>query len=370
MAQEFPVLELEGDAHECGLQHGSGAAARVARSVEIYLTAFGKQTTLTLDEVRERARGFAAEIERIDPDILEELRGIAAGAQQRFEDIVAVNCRTELLYGDKSGARPATECTTIVALPEATAERRILLAKNWDWRDACIDSVVLLKIAQRGKPRLTLMVEAGMVGRDGFNEHGIAVVGNLLVSNHDKGRPGVPIPILRRRILHTTTYYEAIDTLARSPRGASGNYVIAHRDGVAIDFEVTPDEVFVVYPERGLLTHANHFQSPAAHARGVTKFYTGDSLYRDFRARQLLEGKIGEITRADIEAVLRDHFGQPRSICRHPHQYQYGEPTMTIASVLFDLQRSTMHVAAGQPCQSSYRAVGLPRAREQLAHAG
>jgi isopenicillin-N N-acyltransferase-like protein len=368
MAHEFPLLELEGSAHECGVQHGSGAADRVARSIDIYLAAFGKQTTLTLADVRERARGFAKQIEQLDPDILAELNGIAAGAHQLFEDIVAVNCRTELLYGDKAGSRPATECTTIVALPEATAERRILIGKNWDWRDACVDSVVILKVAQRGKPRLALMVEAGMVGRDGFNEHGIAVIGNLLVSHHDKGRAGVPIPILRRRILHATTYYEAIDTLVRSPRGASGNYLIAHRDGVAIDFEVTPDEVFVVYPERGLLTHANHFQSPAAQATGAAKFYSGDSLYRDFRARQLLEAKIGAITRADIEATLKDHFGLPRAICRHPHQYPFGEPTMTIASVQFDLQRETMYVAAGQPCQSSYRAVGLPHAQERLVN--
>jgi isopenicillin-N N-acyltransferase-like protein len=369
MAQEFPLLEIEGNAHECGVQHGAGAADRVARSIEIYLAAFGRQTTLSLADVRERARGFATQIERIDPGILAELKGIAAGAHQLFEDIVAINCRTELLYGDKAGTRPATECTTVVALPEATAERRILIGKNWDWREACVDSVVILKVAQRGKPRLALMVEAGMVGRDGFNEHGIAVTGNLLVSHHDKGRTGVPIPILRRRILHSTTYCEAIETLVRSPRGASGNYLIAHRDGVAIDFEVTPDEVFVVYPERGLLTHSNHFQSPTAHATGAAKFYSGDSLYRDFRARQLLEPKIGAITRADIEATLKDHFGLPRAICRHPHQYPYGEPTMTIASVQFDLQRETMYVAAGQPCQSTYRAIGLPQARERIADA-
>jgi hypothetical protein len=108
-----------------------------------------------------------------------------------------------------------------------------------------------------------------MVGRDGFNEHGIVVCGNLLVSNEDKGKVGVPIPILRRRILHSRHYYEAIDSLVRSPRGASGNYLIAHRDGVAIDFETTPNNVYMVYPERGLLTHANHFQSPVAQATGV-----------------------------------------------------------------------------------------------------
>jgi isopenicillin-N N-acyltransferase-like protein len=37
--------------------------------------------------------------------------------------------------------------------------------------------------------------------------------------------------------------------------------VIAHRDGQAIDLEMTSDDVFCIYPEDGILTHVNHFQS-------------------------------------------------------------------------------------------------------------
>ena len=31
MYPPFPVISIEGDAYECGLQHGSAAAARVAK---------------------------------------------------------------------------------------------------------------------------------------------------------------------------------------------------------------------------------------------------------------------------------------------------------------------------------------------------
>jgi isopenicillin-N N-acyltransferase-like protein len=223
-----------------------------------------------------------------------------------------------------------------------------------------VEAVVVLRIRPRGKPHLCLVVEAGMVGRDGYNEEGIVVCGNLLVSNEDKGKVGVPIPILRRRILHARHYYEAIDALVRAPRGASGNYVIAHRDGVGIDFETTPDHVYTIYPERGLITHANHFQSQVAQASGVAKYYAGDSIYRDFRARQLLEPKIGDITVDDIKTVLRDQFGAPRAICRSPHDYPGQAPTMTIASLIFDPLAGTMEVAPGQPTHSHYQRVGLP----------
>ena len=255
--------------------------------------------------------------------------------------------------------RPSAECTTVVALPEATRDGNLLVGKNWDWRSPAIESVVVLRIRQKNKPALTMIVEAGMVGRDGMNEHGILVCGNLLVSTHDKGAAGVPIPILRRRILHSRHYYEAIDSLARAPRGASGNYLIAHRDGVAIDFETTPENVYVVYPERGLLTHSNHFQSIVAQTTGASKYYTGDTLYRDFRARQLLEPKIGTITIEDIKQVMRDEFGAPRAICRSPHEYG-GDSTMTIASLIFDPKNDTIHVAAGQPTKSEYQPVRLP----------
>lgn len=360
MTKFFPVYDITGSARDCGVAHGELAKSRVARTIEIYLSAFSGQANLSLEQVRERARHYVSVIREIDPEIAEELEGIAVGSKQRFEDIVAVNCRTELLYGSAAGTRPATECTTLVALPEATRERGILIGKNWDWRDPCVDVVVVLRVRQLGKPALTMVVEAGMVGRDGFNEQGIVVCGNLLVSNEDRGDIGVPVPILRRRILQSAHYYDAIERLVRAPRGASGNYLIAHREGVAIDFEVSPNRAFALYPERGLLTHANHFQSPIAQATGVAKFYTGDSLYRDFRARQLLEPKIGNITVGDVQSTLRDHFGYPRAICRHPHEYPGNPPTMTIASLVFDPVNGVVHVAAGQPCCTDYATVTLP----------
>jgi isopenicillin-N N-acyltransferase-like protein len=357
--QPFPVVAIEGDAHECGLQHGQHAAERVARTIDFYLGVFGTHSKLTLHEVRDRARGFLQQIEAIDAAIVAELRGIALGSKQELEDIVAVNCRTELMYGSSRGSRAATECTTIVALPSATG-RGVIVGKNWDWRSPALESVVVLRVKQQGKPALSLIVEAGMVGRDGFNEDGVMVCGNMLTSSADKGKVGVPIPILRRRILNSRHFYEAIDLLTRSARGASGNYVLAHRDGVAIDFETTPDAVYPVYPVRGLLTHANHFQSTVAQVQGVGNSFNGDSLYRDFRARELLEPKIGSITVDDVKAVLRDAFGSPRSICRAPHVYGDQGSTMTIASMVFDLEAEVMHVAAGQPNRSEYQPVRLP----------
>ena len=78
MYKPFPVISIEGDAHECGEQHGAQAADRVAKTIEFYLPSFVSQAKLTLDEVRERARGYGAQIEAIDADIMQELKGRTA----------------------------------------------------------------------------------------------------------------------------------------------------------------------------------------------------------------------------------------------------------------------------------------------------
>jgi len=42
----FPVLSIEGDARECGVQHGEQAAERVARTIDIYRASTTEAGTL------------------------------------------------------------------------------------------------------------------------------------------------------------------------------------------------------------------------------------------------------------------------------------------------------------------------------------
>ena len=102
-----------------------------------------------------------------------------------------------------------------------------------------------------------------------------------------------------------------------------------------------------------------HLAPVVAQAQGIGNSYNGDSLYRDFRARELLEPKIGAITVEDVKSVLRDGFGAPRAICRTPHEYKGQGSSMTIASLVFDLKNEVMHVAPGQPDRSEYQPVHL-----------
>ena len=49
-----------------------------------------------------RARAFVPAVADRYPELMEEVTGIAEGADRPVEEIVALNARTELLYGDRA----------------------------------------------------------------------------------------------------------------------------------------------------------------------------------------------------------------------------------------------------------------------------
>lgn len=356
--QPYPIIPVAGSARERGRQHGEQARDRVARSIEIYRKAFGEGPKLQWAEVLERASEFGRQIESVEPGILEEMHGIAEGSGFKLEEIIAINCRTEILYGSNQPASNAHECTTIAVGPNASRDGTTILGKNWDWKAECQESVIILQARQDDGPDFVMVVEAGMIGRDGFNEHGIAVAGNLLRSTLDGTRPGIPVPLVRRRVLNSRRIDDAFNAIMAAERAASTNYIVAHESGIIVNFETSPEQVYPIYPDAGLLTHSNHFTATAALVHGIGRDVSPDSLYRIQRVRDLLEPKIGDITVEDIQNALRDHAGHPRSVCRHAEYDRDG--SASIASIVTDLGRMEMHVTSGPPCEHPYQTVGLP----------
>ena len=64
-------------------------------------------------------------VEAFDERYVDEMRGIAKGAGVGFEDILAINVRTEVMFSAKARAardlrRSPRECTTVAVLPSAT----------------------------------------------------------------------------------------------------------------------------------------------------------------------------------------------------------------------------------------------------------
>jgi hypothetical protein len=117
-----PHYVLEGTSREIGLQHGRILSKEIESNIVFYRTLF-KQT----DEwIADYCGAMQDRLIRLAPSLMEELAGIAEGAQQSLHWIIALNARTEIYTMSLNptqntnaidGASQLGECT-LLAVPE------------------------------------------------------------------------------------------------------------------------------------------------------------------------------------------------------------------------------------------------------------
>jgi isopenicillin-N N-acyltransferase-like protein len=353
MVEPFPLIEISGPPRERGRQYGQKAAGRIKKGTTHYFAQL-KELSLDAKGVAELVRDYLPVIEEFEPSYIEEMRGIAEGADVPFEDVVLLNARTEILKlaNPKIRARLKAPdepdgCTGVVVMPQASANGRLIHAQNWDWKRECAETAVVLKVRRDDGPDLMTFTEAGALGRCGFNAVGIAITANYLQSDRDYRQVGVPLALIRRKVLEQEHLALAMRAVYCTKKSAANNMIVSHREGVAIDFECAPDETFQVHPQNGLLVHANHFVSPVALGKlkdaGIQD--TPDSLYRDIRVRDLLQPHIGSITFDTVKSALFDEFAYPWSVCRPPRRNLSNNLSATVAMILMEPASGVMQAA-------------------------
>lgn len=352
----FPYFHVSAeDPFERGVELGRASAKYVRGSVDVYRETFAHYTGLSWDDVRDRAAGFFAPIANYDAAIAREMEGLAAGASVTLEDILAINARTEIMFG--LSTLPPPECTSFYVGPSASADGHALMGQNWDWRTRTGETTILVEIEQPPRPAFLMLAEAGLVGKLGFNSAGVGVAANTLVSDLDRGEPAVPFHVVLRGILNSSSFTEGIDAVNRAPRAASANYIIGTVVGEAVDFETAPggaDTAFPIEPRDGVIAHANNFDC-AIPFRDATAGQWLDSPVRRRVLTELLEDSRGRLDRESIAALLEDHTCMPNAICRHPDTMQHEvERSSTVASWIIDLTAGVASVCAGPPCEGAY----------------
>jgi isopenicillin-N N-acyltransferase like protein len=347
-----PFIDISGPPLQRGRQYGEQAQARIKRGIEHY-TAQLETNKLNWADIRTIVETYEPTIAAFEPAYIDEMRGIAEGAGVEFAAVVLLNARTEVLkLADRRRKGQPAEidpdgCTGLAVMPEASASGRVIHAQNWDWKAECAETAVVVRIRRDDGPDVLTFTEAGGLARSGMNAAGISITANYLESDRDYKQVGVPLALLRRKALEQERLALAMRIVYATPKSASNNVMVSQARGVAIDFECAPDETFQVHPERGLIVHANHFQSPVALSKlkdvGISS--TPDSLYRDIRVRQLLEPHIGKITRDHVKAALFDDYESPWSVCRPPRLNTSNNLSASVAMVVMEPALGLMEVA-------------------------
>jgi isopenicillin-N N-acyltransferase-like protein len=355
----MPLVESAGPPRERGRQYGEQARETIERSIAWYSEQFTATASLQWGDILDNARRWEPLVEAYLPESLEEMQGIAEGANRSYEEILALNGRGELSSGNPFLDDAAEGCSSYSILPEAAGDGHAYCGQNWDWRSAILDTVVMLRIEQPGLPTVVMQVEAGQVGRQGANSAGIGLNANGLGARFGKAL-GMPQPYIRRRILNSWDMNEALEAVFRSRQALCTNLLLSHRDGFAIDLETTPGRHGWGYPTDGVLVHTNHFRYfVPKQIEGTYRYFSPDSLYRAERIERVLaragEARDGAAMRSLIREAMSDHFGAPDSVCNHPNEADpWWDQNETVASSVVDLTSGEYWIAHGNPCEHDY----------------
>ncbi|MGB7196250.1 MAG: C45 family peptidase [Collimonas pratensis] len=364
----FPLIEVAGTAYQRGRQHGSAALECVARSARLYRRQLMRQG-LGGDRLTRLALGMRAVIQRFDSAYLDEMQGIADGAGVSLADVILINCRTEMMFCHSELKMVCRElgdsCTGLVVLPEHAAAGQLMHAHNWDWRQECADTGIVLRIRRDGadQPDLLLFAEAGALGRHGFNSAGLSMSVNFLSSDRDyRQLADVPLALVWRKMLEAPDIDSALKILWRTRRFCSSNLMLAQAGvdrggrplGDAVNLECAPDEIFWQTPRHGLLVHANHWLCTVARGklRELGLAANPDSLYRQQRVETVLQQALRrgsqKIDWACIKHVLAGDFLYAGGVLRKPDAE--GRHA-TVATTLMDAGAGAMWIARN-PCRS------------------
>lgn len=322
-------LTISGSSFEIGFQHGSIAKKEVLGSLSFYTAYYERKAKMNWAAASTVAEKALPLLEKDWPDFIEEMKGIGEGANLPFLTILAMNLRQEISMGLESDG-----CTSFAWKTDTTS----LLAQNWDWEPPQQQNLINLNIKRTTKPSITMITEAGLLGKIALNSSGVGVCINAIRARGvDFTR--LPVHLAIRAALDSTSAASALARLDKAGVASAVHLLIGDATG-STSVEYSNLDIIKFEMEDGVIAHSNHFIGK--HVEGVNPAsFSRDSVERIGRAWELLgeaRAKAGMEKGQMLgmmERMLEDERGLPGAINRVATE---GSPSATLFGVVMDLR--------------------------------
>ncbi len=384
----FPLVQLPDGvgALARGRQLGQAMQTQAMHSRSTYARLFA-HCGIDWATACERALAYRPVIEALDPALLDEMQGLAEGSGLTLAEVLALNCRTEILPPGFLGDAPLQaqqalaanraaglpdwldaldpqiaegECTAMAVAPEASAHGHAWLAQNWDWLGRQRQALVLVESTSSTGSRFITLTEGGMLAKIGMNQQGFALGLNILRSHDDGRAPGVPVHVLLRHLLGLDSVAAVREALGRIGRtlgfGAASNIPCADAQGEVACFEVAPAGWAELAPAHGVVVHTNHFVCEALLPAQAPMGVTLSSQPRLDTARRHAQGAPLDLEK--LQNFLRDESDGHLSICRSPDPALPPEGRVeSVAGIVMNTATREMWIAPDVPKRCAFEPV-------------
>ncbi len=360
-----PLIKLSGDSYSRGLQHGQLLKKEITEVFARWKASLRTSVKADPDSLLSeflKATDFEPAANKYTPGIMNELKGIAEGSGQTYQDVFAYQLIDELwVYLDKHFNNNKHHCSGIGVA--ATAGHPAYIAQNMDLENYDHGSQVLLNLAPyNNEPEQFILSSAGLVALNGMNANGIGLCVNTLMELNASTN-GLPVAFMVRAVLAKQDGAEAISFLQNTPHASGQNYILGVGDSVYC-FEASASQVVRFIPKEGagkIIYHTNHAivnhdvkeWHKSYHDKVMAGEKKGDNSVVRLASLQTRLGKLPENINPElIKSTLRSKDDSKHPVCR---PYTEGGRGFTFSSVLFTLGgKKSVELTNGSPDQSEY----------------
>ncbi len=353
------LFTLEGTHYEIGIQHGSQLSEIINKSVIPFVLDDIQEKGISADEYRRITRKYAELIGNRFPEVIDETRGIAEGAEIDYETALLL-----LFYWEVRDTveHSVHECSSFVAAGDATIDGQPIATQNSDWplRMAGKGLGQAFHVSPKGRYKFLGRGLAGNLGRTsviGFNEKGLSFVGSGIHQVEGAGF-GFPALILTRIGLETCATVEEFITLVKSIPNwshAGENVDVVDMDGSMARISFSTPRTMIVQTKDHYIASTNHYHNKEMRQFGPPREDAYPSSYARYeRLIELLQSNYGVIDREKAMNIMSDHkySDSPpegtKSICRH------GTNRQTMTNLISDPARGEFWISEGTPCKRKY----------------
>jgi len=371
---EIQIVPVAGTPEARGRAHGEALRSLIVAGMERWKDSIHEATGMHPAAYLDRfvnETNFMPAIERWTPHLLDEVRGIAAGAGIAFRDVYAYQLVDEEWTFRpaymKEESEPLEHCSMLGVFGEDGGPT--ILAQNMDLPKYYDGTQTLLHVAHHDSDLESfIFTPAGLIGTTGLNNRSLGLCVNTLAPLRSAPH-GLPVAFVVRGILEHETLDEAV-AFARDVAHASGQNYALGSPGRIVDIECSATKAvpFTVGPTRVYHTNhplANDDRAPQPDDPNAVVFGTGDiteaepvdapalsnSKQRFAFLASALDEPTTRITLDAVKAILRTCDDAPLSVSRTSAGHG-----MTLGSLVMELSiPPVLHLSPGPPAETAYR---------------
>lgn len=358
------MIRLKGNHYEIGSQHGIQLINVIRDNVIPFVKTEIKSNNISEKDIASITRRYESLISKDFPEIIDETRGLADGAEIDYQTALLLLLFWEVrdTVSHKLHASVDSDCSSFVAAGDSTVNGIPLATQNSDWPLSMHNKNLpqVFHVSPEDRYRFIGRGLAGNLGRPsvvGFNEEGLAFVGSGIVQFTDAGFGFPPLTITRLGLETCSTTNEFVELVKRIPSWshAGENVDVVDKEGNMVRVSFSTKRALIVQLKKHFLVSTNHYHIPEMIRFGPQS--TKDYMSTFARYERLVERvweSYGDIDRSMVQSIMSDHkYGDEppegnNSICRHGSTHQ------TLSNMISLPSLNEFWISDGTPCKGRY----------------